>query len=167
MQITHPNTVLQPVSDADLVFLKQVYGSTREEELKSTNWSDAQKKAFIEMQFQAQHTAYSDYANAEFFLIVHESHQVGRVYLQYRPDAILIIDLALLAQFRGRGIGSGILNSIFAEARQLDKSVQIHVEKFNPALLLYQRLGFKLIIDKGVYLFLEWQDQALSTAMAG
>ncbi|PRC95009.1 GNAT family N-acetyltransferase [Solimicrobium silvestre] len=161
MQITHPNTALRPINDTDMAFLKQVYGSTREEELRQTNWNDAQKTSFIDMQFQAQHSAYSAYPNAEFFLILHDTQQVGRVYLQHRPDAILIIDLALLTQFRGRGIGSGILQSIFTEAQQLGKSVLIHVEKFNPALLLYQRLGFKLIADKGVYLLLEWQSPEL------
>ena len=33
----------------------------------------------------------------------------------------------------------------------------IHVERFNPALRLYERLGFTLAEDKGVYLFLEWR----------
>jgi hypothetical protein len=30
------------------------------------------------------------------------------------------------------------------------------VERFIPALRLYERLGFREIEDKGVYLFLEW-----------
>ena len=31
----------------------------------------------------------------------------------------------------------------------------IHVERFNPALRLYERLGFSVAEDKGVYLLLE------------
>ena len=38
------------------------------------------------------------------------------------------------------------------------KPLRIHVERFNPALQLYERLGFKQIEDKGVYLFLEWRE---------
>jgi hypothetical protein len=36
------------------------------------------------------------------------------------------------------------------------KPLRIHVEGFNPALRLYERLGFRQIEDKGVYLFMEW-----------
>jgi ribosomal protein S18 acetylase RimI-like enzyme len=43
------------------------------------------------------------------------------------------------------------------EARTAGKALTIHVEKFNPALHLYRRLGFRRIEDKGVYLFLEWR----------
>ena len=35
--------------------------------------------------------------------------------------------------------------------------LRIHVERFNPALRLYERLGFHPIADRGVYLFMEWQ----------
>ncbi|RYZ82691.1 MAG: GNAT family N-acetyltransferase, partial [Proteobacteria bacterium] len=34
--------------------------------------------------------------------------------------------------------------------------LSIHVERLNPALRLYQRLGFQMIEDKGVYLLREW-----------
>ena len=37
------------------------------------------------------------------------------------------------------------------------KALSIHVEKFNPALRLYERLGFSVKEDKGVYLLMEWR----------
>jgi ribosomal protein S18 acetylase RimI-like enzyme len=43
-----------------------------------------------------------------------------------------------------------------AETAQAGKPVRIHVEKQNPALRLYTRLGFTPIADRGVYWFLEW-----------
>ena len=36
--------------------------------------------------------------------------------------------------------------------------LRIRVERFNPALRLYERLGFRQIDDRGVYLFMEWVD---------
>ena len=42
------------------------------------------------------------------------------------------------------------------EVRGRGVPLTIHVERFNPALRLYERLGFEAIEDKGVYLFLEW-----------
>jgi hypothetical protein len=42
--------------------------------------------------------------------------------------------------------------------------VRIHVERQNPALALYERLGFRLLEDRGVYLFLEWRAEQPGTA---
>jgi GNAT superfamily N-acetyltransferase len=67
------------------------------------------------------------------------------------------MDIALLAPFRGRGVGSHLLGALQREAAEAGKPLRIHVERFNPALTLYARLGFRLVEDRGVYLFLEWQ----------
>jgi GNAT superfamily N-acetyltransferase len=67
-----------------------------------------------------------------------------------------IADIALLPEYCNRGIGSALLRQLQAEARAARKPLRIHVERFNPALRLYERLGFRQIEDKGVYLFLEW-----------
>jgi predicted N-acetyltransferase YhbS len=64
---------------------------------------------------------------------------------------------------RGAGIGTALLGDLLAEAAAAGRSVTIHVERFNPAPRLYQRLGFRQIADRGVYLFLGWSpspDQA-------
>ena len=66
------------------------------------------------------------------------------------------MDIALLPAYRNAGIGSALLHALMAEAAQAGKPVRIHVEKQNPALRLYTRLGFVPIADRGVYWFLEW-----------
>jgi ribosomal protein S18 acetylase RimI-like enzyme len=78
------------------------------------------------------------------------------LYLQDSETTLLIVDLSLLPAWRGRGIGSDVLRAVFAQAGLRQQAVRIHVERFNPALRLYQRLGFRLLQDKGVYLLLEW-----------
>ena len=76
------------------------------------------------------------------------------------------MDIALLKSFRGRGVGARLLTDLQAEAAAAGKALRIHVERFNPALSLYARLGFRLIEDRGVYLFLEWSPDAASSAPA-
>jgi predicted GNAT family acetyltransferase len=44
-----------------------------------------------------------------------------------------------------------------SESAATGKPLRIHVERFNPALRLYERLGFTPIADRGVYLFMEWR----------
>jgi ribosomal protein S18 acetylase RimI-like enzyme len=152
-----PTLTLRPATPDDEAFLCQVYASTREEELALTDWDEAQKAAFIQMQFSAQACFYHEnYPGARFQIILADNEPAGRLYTQQQADEIRIMDIALLPRYRGQGLGSHLLGSIMAEAEQVGLPVRIHVEIFNPAMRLYHRLGFRQIADKGVYHFLEW-----------
>ncbi len=142
--------------DAD--FLCSVYASTRAEELAATDWSAEQKRAFCRQQFDAQDTHYrAHYPTAEFSIIERGGVAVGRLYVDRWAQEIRIMDIALLPEHRGAGIGTKLLQELQEEARAAGKALTIHVEKFNPALRLYERLGFKVREDKGVYLLMEWR----------
>jgi GNAT superfamily N-acetyltransferase len=147
---------LRPISADDMAFLCRVYASTREEELAVTDWSAAQKETFLVMQFNAQHAYYQEnYPGAAFQVIMLDGQPIGRLYLDRWPGELRIVDIALLPAFRGRGVGATILDAILAEGRRLGLPVRIHVERFNPALRLYTRLGFRQAADKGVYYLME------------
>ena len=119
-------------------------------------WDDAQKDAFLRMQFDAQDAWWREnYADASFEVILVEGEPAGRLYVHRGESEIRIVDIALLPEHRGGGIGTSLLEDLLAEADAAGKSVTIHVERLNPALRLYERLGFALAEDKGVYLFLE------------
>jgi ribosomal protein S18 acetylase RimI-like enzyme len=119
-------------------------------------WDEAQKAAFLRMQFDAQDAWYREnYAQASFDVILVDGEPVGRLYLHRGPSEIRIVDIALLPEHRGGGIGTSLLRDLLTEADTAGKSLTIHVERENPALRLYERLGFSVAEDKGVYLFLE------------
>jgi ribosomal protein S18 acetylase RimI-like enzyme len=133
-----------------------VYASTRAEELAVVPWDDAQKDAFLRAQFDAQDAWWHEnYAEASFDVIVVDGEPAGRLYVHRGPSEIRIVDIALLPEHRGDGVGTRLLEDLLAEGDASGKSVTIHVERMNPALRLYERLGFALAEDKGVYLFLE------------
>lgn len=147
---------LRPATREDQSFLYQLYASTRAEELSTVPWSEEQKQAFLKMQFSAQsHDYQKNYPNAALQLIVRDDHPVGRLYVDRRAREICIVDIALLPEHRGAGIGSALLQDLIVEADTAGKSLTLHVEKFNPASRLYQRLGFVEIGDSGVYLHME------------
>lgn len=146
----------RPVQDADTPFLYSVYASTREPELAPLPWSAEDKQRFIVQQFTAQDHAYrNNYPGAEFLILVVDGADAGRLYLHRRPDEIRIMDIALLPPFRSRGIGTAVLHHVIAEGRTLGLPVTIHVEVFNPALRLYERLGFRQVSATEVYAFME------------
>lgn len=161
MDLKVKNIDLRDILDSDLAILCEIYGSTRKEELDNgTDWSDEQKKLFIEHQFSAQHQYYQqNYLDAKFFIIEKEKTVLGRLYIEFffEKKSIRIIDITLLPEWRNKNIGSAILNEIIKKATENNLNVSIHVESFNPAMQLYKRLGFKKISEtNGVYHLMEW-----------
>lgn len=152
--------MLRPITTDDLPFLYQVYASTRVEELAQTNWTEAQKTDFLQQQFEAQHQFYqANYRTAKFQIIAQQGTPIGRLYIVRWPKEIRIIDISLLPEYRGRGLGSVLLREILADGQRRGLPVTIHVERFNPALRLYERLGFHILQDKGVYYLMEWRPE--------
>ncbi len=152
------NTILlRPITNHDLPFLHQVYAGTRAEEMQLVPWGEAEKAAFLEMQFTAQHQHYQKhYGDAAFDLILLDDVPAGRLYVQYKDSEIILIDIALLPEYRRRGIGGRLLRDLLAEATSAGKPIRLHVEHENPARAWYQRLGFRDLEDRGVYIFMEW-----------
>lgn len=152
---------LRAITDVDLPLLERVYASTRTEELAQTDWDDAQKAAFLGFQFRAQHEHYTThYADADFFIIEHRQVPVGRLYLHWRSDDLRIVDVALLPEARGHGIGEALLRALLDAAAARGHGVSIHVEQMNPAMRLYARLGFRKAGEHGIYHLMEWRPDA-------
>jgi len=148
---------LRPITPNDDSFLARVYASSRAEELAITGWSEGQKADFCRRQFDAQSAYYAtNYPTASFQIIERDGWPVGRLYVVRWEKEIRIVDITLLPEFRGSGIGTQLLRELQNEARAAAKSLTIHVERFNRALALYQRLGFQEVEDKGVYLLMRW-----------
>jgi ribosomal protein S18 acetylase RimI-like enzyme len=148
---------LRPETDGNLPFLLRLYASTREDELKAVPWSAEQKQAFLESQFAAQRHHYRAYIPAcSFELITLAGEPVGRLYLEPRQTQLYIVDIALVPDRRGQGVGSAIVRALQAAAQASGRGVGIMVEKFNPALRLYRRLGFIDVADHEVYLEMAW-----------
>jgi ribosomal protein S18 acetylase RimI-like enzyme len=150
-----PGIELRPTEPDDRDFLLSVYGSTRAEELSLVRWTDADKAAFIASQFEAQDTYYRQmYPDAQFLVVRVEGKRVGRLYLARIEDEFRVIDIALLPAHRRRGIGSALMASIAGLADREGRSVTLHVEPWNPAKRLYERLGFATEGVRGIYEFM-------------
>jgi ribosomal protein S18 acetylase RimI-like enzyme len=156
MTVAAGQLALRPAGRRDDTFLRRLYASLREEELAVVKWNDVQRAAFLRQQFNAQDAYYREhYRPASFDVIELDGEAVGRLYVARWADEIRIIDISLLPEHRSAGIGTHLIRSLLDEAAVTGKRLSIHVEKHNPALRLYKRLGFSVAEDKGVYLFLE------------
>ncbi len=150
-------TTLRPITPEDLPFLRRIYASTRADELAAVPWSEREKDDFLRFQFDAQHAYYMEhFPRAAYDLILKGGEPIGRLYVDRRDDEIRLIDIALLPEHRGAGLGGAIMRGILAEGAEAGKLVRIHVEQDNPAMRLYRRLGFEMIEEQGVYHLMEW-----------
>ncbi len=143
--------------EGDEEFLYRLYASTRADEMKVVPWTDEQKEQFLRMQFRAQTVYYDEqYDTKEFFVIEQEGRPIGRLYLDQQPEDVRIVDIALLPEMRGAGLGTILLREILDQAARTGRAVTIHVEHYNPAIRLYERLGFHHVDTNGVYHLMRW-----------
>ena len=153
---TQTQFTLRPVSADDVDFLQTVYASTRADELTQLPWNESQRSAFIRMQFTAQRQHYlKHYPNARQELILIGEQPVGRLYVNRGEQEIHIIDITVLPEYRGQGIGSSLIKTLIEEATEARKSTTIYVESFNRSKQLFERFGFKEIEKDGFNLLLE------------
>jgi ribosomal protein S18 acetylase RimI-like enzyme len=156
--------MLRAATPDDEPFLRRLYATTRARELALVPWTDDQKTAFVEMQFAAQHRHYHEhYHDTTFDVVILEAEAsgldaapIGRLYVARWTSEIRIVDIAILPEFCNRGVGTRLLRELQDEARASAKPLRIHVEHFNPARRLYDRLGFQEIETNGVYHLMEW-----------
>jgi ribosomal protein S18 acetylase RimI-like enzyme len=147
-------------TDGDVPLLAAIYASTRLEEVATTGWPAEMQQQFLAQQADAQHRHYRrHYPDAEWLLIERGGEPIGRLYLEEWSSEFRLIDIALLPGARGGGVGSAILDDLMAMCRAAGKSLSIHVERNNPALSLYLRLGFTKIDEHGVYDLMEWRPE--------
>lgn len=149
---------LRPLCDDDLPWLRELYASTRAEELAPVPWPEAAKRAFLDSQFALQHQHYqAHYSDSDFLAIERGGVPVGRYYLQRGTSDHLIIDVCLFPGERGRGVAAALIGHSQGEAAALGCGMTLHVQADNVAAQrLYRRAGFALIHDQGSHLLLRW-----------
>jgi ribosomal protein S18 acetylase RimI-like enzyme len=159
---------LRPVAAADRDFLRTLYATTRAEELALVPWTDAEKSAFLDMQFAAQDAGYrGSYPDGSSLVVEVDGRPVGRLFTARLPGETRIVDVALLTEHRGRGIGTHLIRAVIAEAAGEGSVVTLHVEPWNRARRLYERLGFRTVDQRGIHEFMEWRAPVADEASAG
>jgi ribosomal protein S18 acetylase RimI-like enzyme len=134
---------LRPASVNDDDFLLDVYTNTRKDEMATWGWSTAEQSIFIRMQYEARKRGYAtSYPSAESAVIFLGDLPAGSVMIFRGPSEIRLVDIALLPEFRGRGLGREVITMLIAEATHRGCPLRLSVLRSNRATHLYERLGF-------------------------
>lgn len=148
---------LRAATEADRPFFREVYAGTRAAELALLPWDDATKAAFVDHQFTAQSAHYDKYyADATVDVVTVDGRDAGRLIVFRGAEEIRVVDVALLAEFRGSGAGTRLLAELQEEARASGRTLSIHVEKGSRARALYDRMGFVEAGEAGAHHFMVW-----------
>ena len=109
-------------------FLLSVYASARRPELTGLGWSEKQQDAFIRMQFDAQTRHYREsFPDATYSVICVDGERAGRLIVNHSHDQILIVDIALLPEFRRIGVGGRLVRRLLEQADAGHLPVRCHV----------------------------------------
>jgi len=146
---------LRDRTEADLPFLRRLYAQTRQQELAPVPWTAQQKEDFLGDQFGKQHHHYlQHYPRAQWWVVTCEDDSIGRLYIEQTESELRIMDVSLLEHHRNQGLGGALMRALLLHTDELGLPATLHVEPFNPALRLYERLGFATEETRGVYLFM-------------
>lgn len=123
-------------------------------------WPQEMKNAFLDSQFAAQTVGYRQaFSDAQYFVILPEAgatEAAGRL-ITHRSDQVLrIVDIALMPNYRNKGLGTRIIHTLQQQARGSGERLQLRVERNSPALRLYLRLGFIRCCEDALREHMEW-----------
>jgi ribosomal protein S18 acetylase RimI-like enzyme len=84
---------------------------------------------------------------AEVRIVLRDGVDVGWLQTRTENGALFVAQLFVDAAAQGQGIGTAVMRQIIEEAACAQQGVTLGVVKTNPALRLYQRLGFRTTHD--------------------
>jgi RimJ/RimL family protein N-acetyltransferase len=157
--MSSPDLRLRPATPEDADFLYRLYAANRAEEVAVWGWTLEQQASFFRLQAQAQLSSYrAQFPHATDEIVELDGQPVGRLYLDRRATEILIVDVAVLPEFQGRGVGNCLLRIPIAEAAGTGLQVWAHVLYSNARMQsVVERLGFKRNGQGGSYYLYVWQ----------
>jgi len=154
--VTRAHPIARPAGQGDEEFLLRLYASTREDVL-AWKCSEEERDSFFSMQHRMQeHYLRTSYPEAVCSVIQVEGKDAGRICVSHTAHEILILDIALLPEYRRRGIGSAVIADILEKAGEKRVPVMLMVDRFNRARSLYERMGFRILEDTGTHFVMGW-----------
>lgn len=157
MQTAASTITVRVEGPEDEAFLFELYASTRVEELEAWGWPPEMRASFLSIQFKASQGLHYSFPNAEFQIVLLNGVKAGRLVVNRTPEALHVLDMALLPTYRNTGVGTALLQRVFGEAVATSKPVRLHVLKGNRAVRFYQRLGFIQSGETEMHSEMEWR----------
>jgi ribosomal protein S18 acetylase RimI-like enzyme len=161
-----PAIALRPVINQDEPFLYEVFKTGLGSQFAELPWPPEAIEQLVRMQFNARHSSYSSqYPNSQHSIVLAGGVEAGHIWVHRDESSLHLIEIELLPQYRGQGIGSSLFRDLMKEAEAAGVPLLSGVATNNPgSLALHRRLGFEIISQDELYWYLEWRSPAASGA---
>lgn len=137
--------------------LYSLFVSTRKSEFAILEWDEQQIEGLLRMQYDAQKAFYQQqFPNAKYEIIMYEGLGIGRLITEIQQEAIRLIDIFIIPEYRGRGICTALLREFQHVAAELRLPIELNVLMGNPAQRLYERCGFVVTGEVVPHVMMAW-----------
>ena len=149
--------IRQALPREDELFLFEVYASSRSEEISLWGWDQGQQLQFLRMQHAAQQGFYrQQYPKLQYQIIMDAGISAGRMATVQIDAELVLVDIILLPEFQGKGLGTAILMALQEQAAKQKILLRLSVLTDSRARQLYERLGFQAVVNGGMYTIMKW-----------
>ena len=160
-QLTTDRIRLRPETAEDEAFLRRLNIAVRWNEFAALPLPADQKVALLQQQYDARHSSYhAQYPRADFHIVERDGVPVGRFYVDRGKREHYLVDIAILPEHGGQGVGTALLDILLADAARAGVGATLRVDHLNPAKRLYLRKGFVEVEDLGLDALMRWAPPA-------
>ena|ERR1700722_7870771 len=129
MQIT-----LRPARAQDFDFCAALYFAGMESIIRELNLDKAAQVVSFRQQWEL----------TQVRIVTSGGADIGWLQSTMRGGSLFVAQLFVGASFQRRGIGTEVIHRLIKEAAHAGQAVTLGVVKINPAVRLYERLGFRV-----------------------
>lgn len=151
---------VREATPSDEEFLRALYHSTRRDEVAQFGWSPAEQDSFLTMQFEMQRKGYDiQFPNADHRIILFDGIPAGRIITDRAGEVLSLTDIAVLPDFRRRGIASRLISLL----KRDNDVIVLNVDKHNTgARQLYEGQGFVATAETEFAFEMRWSRQNMA-----
>ena len=139
---------LRPASEEDFHFLYDLKVACLKEYVTATyGWDEAYQRRLFAKRFDP----------SAMQIIVVDDRDVGQLSVEDSADELYIAGVYLLPAWQNQGLGTTVIENVLSTAAAREKGVHLQVLRVNPALRLYERLGFTIFEETDTHFKMRWQ----------
>lgn len=147
---------LEPTTQDDESFLRELFFDVRSGEFAAAGLQSAQLAMILDMQLRVRDETYSRKFPKMMSRIVRVGdRRVGNVLTDFDTNGLHLVDISLISEARGKGIGSAVIDHLKTESNRITLVVFVNN---SGARRLYDRLGFIETGSEAMYLSMEWKN---------
>ncbi len=138
-----PSITTRAASKQDDAFLFGLFQAVRLPEFAHAGLAGVQLDLLMNIQYAGQMQTYgAEYPGGDEIVLL-DGEAIGRIWLYRGTAEHHLVDIALMPEYRNRGIGTALLQDAIAGARAAGVRLRCSVAATNPgSLRFHQRLGF-------------------------